>query len=98
MSSPRTIASPLVSIPLWRIIFLGQPSKMTFAVSTKSNLLKQMILHPSEGIYRIEIWKYDPKKLSKCAYVDPLSLMLSYKDSDDERINKEIEQLESKIL
>jgi DNA-binding MarR family transcriptional regulator len=78
--------------------FLGQPSKETFAVSAKSDLLKQMILHPSEGIYRIEIWKYDPKKLSKCAYVDPLSLMLSYKDSDDERINKEIEQLESKIL
>jgi hypothetical protein len=57
-----------------------------------------MPLHPTEGAYRVEVWKYDPTKLSSGEYVDMLSLILSYKDSDDERIAKEIEQLENKIV
>ena len=34
----------------------------------------------------IELWKYDPKLLSRSDTVDPLSLMMSFEDDDDERI------------
>jgi DNA-binding MarR family transcriptional regulator len=76
--------------------FLAQPRQMTIAVS--SGAVKQISLHPTEGVYRVEVWKYDPTKLSLGEYVDMLSLILSYKGSDDERIAKEIEQLENKIV
>jgi hypothetical protein len=76
--------------------FLAQPRQMSIAVS--SGLVKHMSLHPTEGAYRVEVWKYDPTKLSSGEYADILSLILSYKDSDDERIAKEIEQLENKIV
>jgi hypothetical protein len=76
--------------------FLTQPRQMSIAVSSGS--VKHMSLHPTEGAYRVEVWKYDPTKLSSDEYTDILSLILSYKDSDDERIAKEIEQLENKIV
>jgi hypothetical protein len=69
---------------------------MSIAVS--SGTVKHISLHPTEGAYRVEVWKYDPTKLSSDEYVDMLSLMLSYQYSDDERIAKEIEQLENKIV
>lgn len=75
--------------------FLAQPRQKTIAVSCNS--VKKMILHPAEGKLRVEIWKYDPTKLSSDEYADILSLILSYKDSDDERIAKEIELIENKI-
>jgi DNA-binding MarR family transcriptional regulator len=76
--------------------FLAQPRQMSIAVS--SGTVKHISLHPTEGAYRVEVWKYDPTKLSSDEYVDMLSLMLSYQYSDDERIAKEIEQLENKIV
>jgi hypothetical protein len=76
--------------------FLAQPRQMSIAVS--SGLVKHMPLHPTEGAYRVEVWKYDPTKLSSDEYTDILSLILTYKGSDDERIAKEIEQLENKIV
>jgi DNA-binding MarR family transcriptional regulator len=78
--------------------FLAAPRQSTIALSAKSDLLTDLPMHPTEGTYRVELWKYDPSKLSASEYVDPLSLILSYKDSDDERIDKEIELLENKIL
>jgi hypothetical protein len=69
---------------------------MSIAVS--SGLVKHMSLHSTEGAYRVEVWKYDPTKLNTGEYTDILSLILSYKGSDDERIAKEIEQLENKIV
>jgi DNA-binding MarR family transcriptional regulator len=76
--------------------FLAPPRQISIAVS--SGTVKQMSLHPTEGTYRVEVWKYDPTKLSSDEYADMLSLILSYKDSDDERIAKEIELLEEKIV
>ncbi len=50
-----------------------------------------------EGRYCIEIWKYDPAKLSAdLSYdqnVDPLSLYLSLKDSHDARTEMALEQM-----
>ena len=45
------------------------------------------------GTCRIEIWKYDPKLLSHTGTVDKLSLYLSLKDNQDERIQIELNNL-----
>lgn len=51
-----------------------------------------------EGRYCLEVWKYNPEKLAevlptKMRVVDPLSLYLSLKESNDERIEMALEQL-----
>lgn len=53
----------------------------------------------TEGRYCLEIWKYDPKNLignlnSKIGVVDPLSLLLSIKnDNEDERLEMAMDQI-----
>jgi len=42
---------------------------------------------------RMEIWSYNPHLLSKDPIVDPLSLYLSLRDSADERVQQQLEQL-----
>ena len=43
--------------------------------------------------YTIQVWKYDPGNLTENKIVDPLSLYLSFIDSEDERIRKELKNL-----
>lgn len=49
------------------------------------------------GEHRVEIWKYNPDILSCGDYVDRLSLFLSLKDNNDDRIQIELEQLINSI-
>ncbi|MCL2074649.1 MAG: hypothetical protein FWH18_12055 [Marinilabiliaceae bacterium] len=59
----------------------------------------QSFLHHNEGNVRMEIWKYNPALLADGQFVDRLSLALCFKDTDDERIIKEItEMINNKIL
>lgn len=56
-----------------------------------------------EGKYCLEVWKYDPLILTKeiqteKPMVDPLSLYLSLKDSQDERIEIALKQIEDKYI
>ncbi len=46
---------------------------------------------------RIEIWAYDPKLLGDERIVDPLSLYLSLRNSGDERIQQQLEQLIAEV-
>ena len=45
------------------------------------------------GMFEVEIWKYPPEKLSRGKMVDRLSLYLSLRDKDDERIQDALEDL-----
>ena len=45
------------------------------------------------GNTKIEIWRYDPRLLTKGNTVDPLSLYLSLCESEDERIQMELDTL-----
>jgi len=59
--------------------------------------------NPTEGSYCLEIWKYDPGILTECAMadellVDPLSLYLTLKSSQDERIEMALEQIKEKFI
>lgn len=38
----------------------------------------------------MKLWKYNPALLAKCGTVDALSLALYYKESDDERVEGEL--------
>lgn len=55
-------------------------------------------LNPNEGNCLLEVWKYDPRILSKDGYIDPLSLYLCYRNSNDERVASEITQLINNTL
>ena len=41
----------------------------------------------------LELWKYDPKLLSQSEMVDVLSLVMSFEDEEDERIQEAVEDL-----
>jgi hypothetical protein len=62
----------------------------------KSGVIKMFSEY--DGTNYIELWKYNPKILTKDSFVDPLSLFLIFKNSNDQRIEIELEKLISKIL
>ncbi len=56
-----------------------------------------------EGQYCLEIWKYNPQTLlgelsNHKDVVDPLSLYLSLKESQDERIEMALEQIKKQFI
>lgn len=69
------------------------PDEQTTIVVTKEQMkqLKVEGLNPVEGAVRIEVWKYVP--ITNDGYVDTLSLALSLRDDNDERVQKEVEQM-----
>ena len=46
-----------------------------------------------DGNYIVETWKYAPGILTDNKYIDPLSLYLTFKDTEDERIEMALEQI-----
>lgn len=59
-------------------------------------------LNNYEGKYCLEVWKYNPKTLAenvtKETNVDPLSLFLSLKNTQDERIEMALDQIIEKFI
>ncbi|SFD16984.1 hypothetical protein SAMN05518672_101854 [Chitinophaga sp. CF118] len=51
-----------------------------------------------EGNVRIEHWTYPPGKLTTTNIVDPLSLYLSMRDDEDDRVSMALDQLLKKVL
>ena len=45
----------------------------------------------------VELWRYDPKKLSETDTVDPLSLALTLKEDGDERVEEAVEEMLSQV-
>ena len=41
----------------------------------------------------VEMWRYDPRKLSKKKMVDELSLALSLREDTDERVEEAVEEM-----
>lgn len=55
-------------------------------------------LHASEpGAIHWQIWRYEPRHLADNGWVDPLSLIVSFRDDEDERVRQAIDQLESRL-
>lgn len=75
--------------------------KTVFYGLQKNNTLVNM--NEYEGNYALEVWKYNPYTLieemnNDDSVVDPLSLYLSLKDNQDERIEMALEQIIEKFI
>ncbi|MBN2745125.1 MAG: hypothetical protein JXR34_00225 [Bacteroidales bacterium] len=70
-------------------------SHAEFIALEQKGLIKQTSSY--DGDYHIELWRYNPCKLSRNNVVDPLSLYIIFKDSDDERIEMALKQIMEQI-
>lgn len=50
-------------------------------------------LQDSNSQVAIEMWRYDPRKLSREKMVDELSLALSLREDADERVEEAVEEM-----
>lgn len=48
-------------------------------------------------LMKIQIWKYNPRLFSQNDKVDPISLICSFGDNEDERIHQCLEDIEKEI-
>jgi DNA-binding MarR family transcriptional regulator len=99
-----------VNIPLYvsydtalaHYTFIADSSFSSFAIDKKifSEYQEELqeFLHPEEGNIRLEVWKYNPALLADKQFIDRLSLVLCYKDMDDERVRKGITEMIDKII
>lgn len=74
---------------------LNPSALKTYAVYEKlfdKNSLTDELINP-ETQARLELWAYNPKHFSKDEFADSLSVALSLKDSNDERIEEAVEEL-----
>ncbi len=55
------------------------------------------ITNKFEGKMCLEIWKYSPALFARDKRVDPLSLFLSFRESNDERVEIEIEKMVNRL-
>lgn len=87
---------------------MNPTNQMVYAVDNQTfNLIKKnnksYIFNDFGGQHMFQIWKYDPNfmnRITQSAYdkVDPLSLFLTYKDDQDERVQIELEHLINKFI
>ncbi|NRB65105.1 MAG: hypothetical protein HRU40_19160 [Saprospiraceae bacterium] len=78
---------------------LMQPQLDIYAVELKKwNTIKELfnieeLQHDHDGSVKIELWRHDPSLLARENIIDPLSLLLSMENNEDERIEIAKEQL-----
>lgn len=81
---------------------LSGPRELCFAITAeqwREALLQgiQEIRGPEEGAYQLEIWAYSPSMGVNSKTVDPLSLWLSLHDSNDDRVQMALDELQEQI-
>jgi DNA-binding MarR family transcriptional regulator len=82
--------------------FMAASRQSSFAIDRKifseCREKLQPFLHPEDGDIRLEVWKYNPALLAGGEFIDRLSLAICYKETDDERVRKEITEMINKIV
>lgn len=77
------------------------PSRViTYATSEKSydkTLLMEELIDPDKQV-RLELWAYNPKQFSEDSNADDLSVILSFGDINDERIEEAVDELQERRL
>ena len=81
---------------------LAEDNKKYFALSQGDfDMLKRerkiKIVNSEEAPIHLQVWKYSPALLSKGKNVDPLSLYLSLKDVEEERVQKMLSALVKQV-
>lgn len=88
---------------LAHLTMLVEPELPVVAISHKRWLTFKK-LTPDAGLYdrdaaacEVEVWKYEPREYDRPGVVDPLSLFLSIKQAEDERIEQALDELMEQI-
>lgn len=68
-----------------------------YAIAKGEDKILNIATDKEFGVNTIEVWRYNPLLLSNTGTVDKLSLYLSFKDSEEERIQIELENLIKQI-
>lgn len=76
-----------------RYTMLASPSYATVAVSKHEAKQNSGMLDKEFGEHKVQIWKYNPLVLANNETVDKLSLFLSLRNDEDERIQMELDTL-----
>lgn len=94
---------PLAGISaLTETTMINQPLLPIYAIGIeeyrRTSIPKRLHISPvDETDLEVEIWNYNPKSFAENGRVDPFSLYLSLRDTNDERIEKALEELMEKI-
>lgn len=74
---------------------LNEPNVICYAAESISrwNSVVTKKLQNGQTQAAVELWRYDPKKLSRTDTVDPLSLALTLKNDADERVEEAVEEM-----
>jgi hypothetical protein len=80
----------------------GYPSYKEYAVFGKSQIVSALQsedpgIEMKEKLIRVQIWRYDPSLFTSTNDVDPVSLISSFQNEDDERIHKCLKRIEGEI-
>ena len=78
---------------LAEVTMLAEPNHHCWAISKQEAQELALSLSKEFGDHIVEIWKYNPRLLAENGKVDMLSLYLSLRDVEDERVHKEVNQL-----
>ena len=77
------------------------PSRVvTYAISEKDydkTLLTDELIDPNKQV-RLELWAYSPKQFSEDNSADDISIVLSFADTNDERIEEAVDELQERRL
>jgi len=75
---------------LAELTMLAEPQEQHWAISKQEAQLLAADLDKEFGEHVVEVWRYDPKLMGENRMVDRLSLYLSLRNAEDERVKKEI--------
>ena len=73
---------------------------VTYAISEKDydkTLLTEELIDPDEQV-RLELWAYNPKQFSEDNSADDISVILSFGDTNDERLEEAVDELQERRL
>ena len=86
-------------LALARYTMLNTPNVNCYAAVTISGWsgVSTNTLHDSKNQVQVEMWRYDPRKLSSGDIVDELSLALTLRGDTDERVEEAVEEMLEKL-
>lgn len=77
---------------------LNPDREKSYAIGKENYLTAQQKTHKEFGGISIEVWKYNPSLLTHTDIVDKLSLYLSLRDNEDERVQIELDNMINEMI
>ena len=96
----KQVFLPFIGTMLSEKTMLNPSRVVTYAISEKDydkTLLTDELMDPNKQV-RLELWAYSPKQFSEDNSADDISLVLSFKDTNDERIEEAVDELQERRL